>query len=128
MIKSKTKRKGIIQKGADADIAILDPEAEKTISAKTHHQNLDYNVFEGMKVKGVVKTTISRGKIVWDNNQLYVEKGTGKFEIILFFFLSKENVIYSNIQKQKDLFQWLHIQKRFTTTLNQRMITMNQKA
>lgn len=57
-------RKGIIQAGSDADILIWDPKAEKTISSKTHHQAVDFNIFEGMKVKGLTQTTLSAGKVV----------------------------------------------------------------
>jgi len=72
-------RKGAILEGSDADIIILDPEKIKTISAKTHHQNIDYNIYEGKTIKGVVTTTISRGVVVWENDILKVEKGAGKF-------------------------------------------------
>jgi len=72
-------RKGAILEGSDADVIILDPNKNKTISAKTHHQNLDYNVYEGKKIKGVVITTISRGVVVWENDKLSVEKGAGRF-------------------------------------------------
>jgi dihydropyrimidinase len=72
-------RKGSISAGADADIVVWDPEATKTISAKTHHQNVDYNIFEGMTVKGCASHTISRGKIVYANGELDVERGAGRY-------------------------------------------------
>ena len=72
-------RKGTISVGADADIVVWDPEATKTISAKTHHQNIDFNIFEGMKVKGCASHTISAAKVVYANGELKVERGAGKY-------------------------------------------------
>ena len=72
-------RKGSISVGADADIVVWDPEATKTISAKTHHQNIDFNIFEGMKVKGCASHTISAAKLVYANGELNVERGAGKY-------------------------------------------------
>ncbi len=72
-------RKGSVNVGADADLVIWDPEASRTISAKTHHQNIDFNIFEGMTVKGVPSHTISAGKLVWKDGQLNVEKGVGRY-------------------------------------------------
>ncbi|MBU3995883.1 MAG: hypothetical protein KKF42_08975, partial [Actinobacteria bacterium] len=34
---------------------------------KTHFKSIDYNVFEGIEVEGVVDVTICRGKVVWEN-------------------------------------------------------------
>jgi len=72
-------RKGSISVGADADIVVWNPEATKTISAKTHHQNIDFNIFEGMKVKGCASHTISAAKVVYANGELKVERGAGKY-------------------------------------------------
>jgi len=72
-------RKGNICIGADADIVVWDPEASKTISAKTHLQNIDYNIFEGMTVKGGASHTLSQGKVVYADGKLKVEKGAGRY-------------------------------------------------
>lgn len=72
-------RKGSISVGADADIVVWDPGATRTISAKTHHQKVDFNIFEGMTVKGVPSHTISQGRLVYANGKLEVEQGAGRY-------------------------------------------------
>jgi dihydropyrimidinase len=72
-------RKGSISVGADADIVVWDPQATKTISAKTHQQKVDYNIFEGMTVTGCASHTISRGKVVFADGNLDVERGAGRY-------------------------------------------------
>ena len=72
-------RKGSVSAGADADIVVWDPNAKKTISAKTHHQNVDVNIFEGMEVTGIPSHTISAGKVVYKHGKLNVERGAGKY-------------------------------------------------
>ena len=72
-------RKGSVSVGADADIVVWDPEASKTISAKTHHQNVDYNIFEGMTVTGCASHTLSQGKVVYADGELNVERGAGRY-------------------------------------------------
>src|SRR3546814_15826754 len=57
-------RKGVIQAGADADLVVWDPKKTRKISAKTHHQKIDFNIFEGMEVEGINNVTISQGKVV----------------------------------------------------------------
>ncbi|KAL9677896.1 hypothetical protein QQ045_015733 [Rhodiola kirilowii] len=71
-------RKGAIMPGSDADVIILNPDAEFHISAKTHHSKSDVNIFEGMSGKGKVEVTIARGKVVWMNDILSVIPGSGQ--------------------------------------------------
>jgi dihydropyrimidinase len=72
-------RKGTIAVGSDADIVIFDPDAEQVISAKTHHMRVDYSMFEGMLVKGVTRTVLSRGRIIIDNGNFTGRPGAGEF-------------------------------------------------
>ena len=72
-------RKGSISVGADADIAIWDPERSRTISVNEHHRTIDTNIFEGMTVKGINTTTISQGKIVYQDGDVRTERGVGRY-------------------------------------------------
>lgn len=72
-------RKGAVEAGADADLVLWDPAASRTISAKTHHQNVDFNVYEGMEVTGLAATTIAQGRIAWHRGELRAERGAGRY-------------------------------------------------
>ncbi|PHP67653.1 dihydropyrimidinase [Zhengella mangrovi] len=72
-------RKGAIVEGADADIVVWDPEAEKTITAGAQQSAIDYNVFEGIHVKGLPKYVLTRGEIAVDNGELQAKPGHGEF-------------------------------------------------
>ena len=72
-------RKGTIAPGTDADILLFDPQHKHTLSAATHHMNVDYSAYEGWEVTGKVRTVILRGRVAIDNNQCLVEKGYGQF-------------------------------------------------
>jgi dihydropyrimidinase len=72
-------RKGTIAVGSDADIVIFDPNEEMTLSAATHHMNVDYSAYEGMKVRGVTKIVLSRGRIVIDDGKYLGKPGDGQF-------------------------------------------------
>jgi dihydropyrimidinase len=72
-------KKGTIAVGSDADIVIFDPNEEMTISAKTHHMNVDYSCYEGMTVRGVTKSVFSRGELIIDDGKYVGRKGQGQF-------------------------------------------------
>ena len=72
-------RKGLIAPGADADVVLYDPHATHTFSAATHHMNVDYSAYEGMKVKGKAKTVLSRGRVVIENDEYVGTPGAGVF-------------------------------------------------
>jgi dihydropyrimidinase len=72
-------RKGTIAVGSDADIVIFDPEKEHTLTLEAQHMNVDYCTYEGKKVKGAVETVLSRGRVVIENGECKVDKGSGQF-------------------------------------------------
>ncbi|OIW04177.1 hypothetical protein TanjilG_00737 [Lupinus angustifolius] len=94
-------RKGAILPGSDADIIILNPNSSFEITSKSHHSRLDTNVYEGRTGKGKVEVTIAGGRIVWENNELKVTPGVGKYiEMAPFNYLfdgvDKKDAIYLN--------------------------------
>ena len=72
-------RKGTIAPGSDADIVVWDPEKKLTISAKTHHSNVNYNLFEGTKVTGAPEVVLVRGQVIVENDELVAQPGAGQF-------------------------------------------------
>ena len=72
-------RKGTIAVGSDADIVVFDPDAETVISAQTHHMNIDYNLYEGMTVKGVPEAVIANGRVLVEGGKYTGISAGGRF-------------------------------------------------
>lgn len=72
-------RKGTIAIGADADIAIWDPEREVTINNAQLHHNVDYTPYEGHHVTGWPEIVLQRGEILIRKGELCTKKNPGQF-------------------------------------------------
>ncbi|CAF4197662.1 unnamed protein product [Rotaria socialis] len=101
-------KKGRISVGSDGDCVIWDPEAKKTISAATHNQACDFNIFEGLHCKGLPIVTIVAGKIAYENGQLNAVQGSGKYldttcfaEYVYQKLNKREQIREQKIQEQK---------------------------
>ncbi len=72
-------RKGVVAVGADADLVVYDPTARHTISAATHHMDVDYSCYEGREVVGKAEVVLSRGKVIVDGDEWLGAAGDGRF-------------------------------------------------
>jgi dihydropyrimidinase len=72
-------KKGAVLVGADADLVVWDPKKEKTITASAQQSAIDYNVFEGQKVTGLPRFTLSRGHVGFDDGKVVPKEGHGQF-------------------------------------------------
>lgn len=72
-------RKGTIAVNADADLVVYDPNHRHTISAKTHHMNLDYSAFEGMAIEGKPSHVTVRGAPAVKDGQFVGDTKRGQF-------------------------------------------------
>jgi dihydropyrimidinase len=72
-------RKGAIAVGLDADLCIWDPERQTTVQSVNLHDRVGYTPYEGMVLTGWPVTVINRGRIVIDEGDLKVARGSGQF-------------------------------------------------
>jgi dihydropyrimidinase len=72
-------QKGVIAPGADADIVLFDPSVSHTLSAATHHMNVDYSAYEGKEITGQVQTVLSRGQIIIADGAYTGTPGGGRY-------------------------------------------------
>ena len=72
-------KKGVIAPGSDADLVVLDPDREWTMTTGLLHGNADYTCYEGMKIKGAVERVLLRGKTVALNGHFTGKRGDGQY-------------------------------------------------
>ena len=72
-------QKGTIAVGSDADIVVYDPNAKRTISAATHHMDVDYSCYEGRTVQGRADIVLSRGTVIVRDGTFTGQRGRGRF-------------------------------------------------
>ena len=72
-------RKGTIAVGSDADLVVFDPHKQATISAKTQHSKVDYNLYEGTKVTGSPEVVLLRGHVLVEHDELVASPGIGQY-------------------------------------------------
>ena len=60
-------RKGAIAIGRDADLVIVDPDRDFTVDAARLYHRHAVTPYDGARLHGVVKTTLLRGEIVYDD-------------------------------------------------------------
>lgn len=72
-------KKGAVLVGSDADLVVWDPEAERTITAAAQQSAIDYNVFEGQRVRGLPRVVLSRGRVAFREGRVEAPEGHGEF-------------------------------------------------
>jgi len=72
-------RKGIISKGSDADLVMVDFQKETTVNAGKLHSAADWTPYDGLKLKGTPTMTISRGTILMEDGEIIEKLGHGQF-------------------------------------------------
>lgn len=72
-------RKGCIQPGADADLALWDPAKKVTITNRLMQHAVDYTPYEGLEVTGWPVMTLRRGEVVMRDGVVQAEPGTARY-------------------------------------------------
>jgi len=71
-------RKGRLEVGCDADVAIVDLEAELDIRDDIVLSKIGWTPYAGRRVRGVVDRTLVRGRVVYEDGRVVGEPGWGR--------------------------------------------------
>ena len=72
-------RKGQLAAGADADLVVLDPSVEWTVHGAGLHSSAGWTPYEGRGIRGRVRQTLVRGRVVYDGAHVTASPGSGQF-------------------------------------------------
>jgi allantoinase len=72
-------RKGRLQAGYDADLAIFDTSLQWTIDEAQLHSNAGWSPYHGLTLSGRIVRTILRGADIWDGESITTTPGFGQF-------------------------------------------------
>lgn len=73
-------KKGVLLSGSDADVVLFDPNEEWTMTNKNVHTAAGYSVYDGFKVRGRVKATMLRGRVIMENGVYNGSGWKGEFQ------------------------------------------------
>jgi dihydropyrimidinase len=72
-------QKGVIAAGSDADLVLIDPEIQKTLTLDDLHAESDYSIWEGFACQGYPVMTILRGKVIVEDGKLVGSSSDGRW-------------------------------------------------
>jgi dihydropyrimidinase len=72
-------RKGALEVGADADLAIFHPHNTIAVDPHTMEGGADWSPYEGWELAGFARTTLSRGDVIVDDYRVVGQAGRGKW-------------------------------------------------
>lgn len=71
-------RKGAIRVGSDADLVILEFDETRTMAAEGMRSYQDFSLWEGWQLTGWPSTTVLRGAVVYENEEVTAQHGYGR--------------------------------------------------
>ena len=66
--------KGAIEVGRDADLVLLDPQAERTMRQADLHHTSDFTPYEGLEITGAIREVLVRGRRIGEQDGRFLER------------------------------------------------------
>lgn len=71
--------KGAVEVARDADLVLFDPNPSRTIRQADLHHTSDFTPYEGMTVRGAVRSVLLRGEVIVRDGQFSGRRGMGRY-------------------------------------------------